>query len=194
MAGSRCWFCRLSIFTSLGRRLGSATSMVLLNWPRLLLTACSIRVDPFGSRWPPVPWRRHCCNAAPKAISRMRAPRSTGWQRCRPIPASFSMRSRCCGCTRCWRGRTATRQAIATIGIATARWRHRLASRGISSGPRRCHDGGHRRLPVSGRSRSTPAPATTPPSALSVLSSMSGRRVAGSQTGRAANARRAVPG
>ena len=27
-------------------------------------------------------------------------------------------------------GYTATRQAIATIGIATARWRHRLASRG----------------------------------------------------------------
>ena len=29
-----------------------------------------------------------------------------------------------------------------TIGIATATWRHRLASRGISRGPRRCHDGG----------------------------------------------------
>ena len=32
--------------------------------------------------------------------------------------------------------------AIATIGIATAPWRHRWASRGISCGPRRCHDGG----------------------------------------------------
>ena len=30
--------------------------------------------------------------------------------------------------------------AYATIGIATARWRHRWASRGISPGPRRCHD------------------------------------------------------
>ena len=28
----------------------------------------------------------------------------------------------------------------ATIGIATATWRHRWASRGISPGPRRCHD------------------------------------------------------
>ena len=30
----------------------------------------------------------------------------------------------------------------ATIGIATAPWRHRLASKGIWRGPRRCHDGG----------------------------------------------------
>ena len=29
-----------------------------------------------------------------------------------------------------------------TCGIATATWRKRLASRGISRGPRRCHDGG----------------------------------------------------
>ena len=33
--------------------------------------------------------------------------------------------------------------AYATIGIATATWRHRLASRGISRGPRRCRDAGH---------------------------------------------------
>src|SRR6201993_1768684 len=31
---------------------------------------------------------------------------------------------------------------IRTLGIATATWRERLASRGISAGPRRCHDGG----------------------------------------------------
>ena len=31
---------------------------------------------------------------------------------------------------------------IGTIGIATAPWRHRWASRGTWSGPRRCHDGG----------------------------------------------------
>ena len=31
--------------------------------------------------------------------------------------------------------------AYATSGIATATWRERLASRGISRGPRRCHDG-----------------------------------------------------
>ena len=30
--------------------------------------------------------------------------------------------SSCCGCARCWRGQMATRPAIATIGIATARW------------------------------------------------------------------------
>ena len=32
-------------------------------------------------------------------------------------------------------------RATATIGIATATWRERLALRGISPGPRRCHDG-----------------------------------------------------
>ena len=32
--------------------------------------------------------------------------------------------------------------AYADFGIATATWRKRLASRGISRGPRRCHDGG----------------------------------------------------
>ena len=32
--------------------------------------------------------------------------------------------------------------ATATIGTATARWRHSLASRVIWRGPRRCHDGG----------------------------------------------------
>ena len=30
--------------------------------------------------------------------------------------------------------------ATVTIGIATAHWRHHLASRGTCSGPRRCHD------------------------------------------------------
>jgi predicted ATPase len=35
------------------------------------------------------------------------------------------------GCGRCWPRRTETRQAIATIGIATATWRHHWASRGI---------------------------------------------------------------
>ena len=35
----------------------------------------------------------------------------------------------------------ATRPPTATTGIATATWRHRLASRGTCRGPRRCHDG-----------------------------------------------------
>ena len=33
------------------------------------------------------------------------------------------------------------RPRTATIATATATWRHRLASKGISRGPRRCHDG-----------------------------------------------------
>ena len=45
-------------------------------------------------------------------------------------------------CERYWRGPTVTKPPTATIAIATAPWRHRLASRDISRGPRRCHDGG----------------------------------------------------
>jgi hypothetical protein len=37
-------------------------------------------------------------------------------------------------------GLTATPPLTRTSGIATATWRKRLATRGISSGPRRCHD------------------------------------------------------
>ena len=35
-----------------------------------------------------------------------------------------------------------TRMPTATIGIATAKWRQRLATKDIRDGPRRCHDGG----------------------------------------------------
>src|SRR4029077_12291239 len=35
-----------------------------------------------------------------------------------------------------------TKLGTAIIGIATATWRHRSATTGISPGPRRCHDGG----------------------------------------------------
>ena len=48
--------------------------------------------------------------------------------------------SGCCGCVRCWRGLTAMPRSTTSSGIATATWRKRLASRGISPGPRRCHD------------------------------------------------------
>ena len=57
-------------------------------------------------------------------------------------PGSVRTTSGCCGCARCSRGRTVTMPPTATIGIATAPWRHRLASRGTWIGPRRCHDGG----------------------------------------------------
>jgi len=46
------------------------------------------------------------------------------------------------GCTRYWRGLTAMARLIRTLGIATATWRERLASKDTSRGPRRCHDGG----------------------------------------------------
>src|SRR5215208_2211017 len=38
------------------------------------------------------------------------------------------------GCGLWWRGRTAIKRPTATIGTATAPWRHRLASRGTCSG------------------------------------------------------------
>ena len=44
--------------------------------------------------------------------------------------------------------------AIATVGIGTVPWRHRSASRDISRGPRRCHDGGQSEgLPTLSRKR-----------------------------------------
>ena len=64
------------------------------------------------------------------------------------------VKSGCCGCGRCWPAPTATRPPTATIGIATARWRHRWASRGTCSGPRRCHDGGQSEgLPTLSRNK-----------------------------------------
>ncbi len=70
---------------------------------------------------------------AEAAIERLAAaPADEGW---------LYARSGCCGCGRYWRGLTAMPRLTATSGIATATWRKRLASRGISRGPRRCHDG-----------------------------------------------------
>jgi hypothetical protein len=54
----------------------------------------------------------------------------------------LSAKSGCCGCTRYWRGLTVMPGLTRTSGIATARWRDRLALKGISRGPRRCHDSG----------------------------------------------------
>ena len=71
---------------------------------------------------------------AEAAIERLR-PRqpTTGW---------LFVKSVCCGCGRCWPAPKATRPPTATIGIATAPWRHRLATKATWHGPRRCHNGG----------------------------------------------------
>src|SRR6476619_2892891 len=55
---------------------------------------------------------------------------------------SLCATSGCYGCARCFLAPAETRPRTATIGIATALWQHRWASRGISPGSRRCHDGG----------------------------------------------------
>src|SRR6516165_277592 len=75
-------------------------------------------------------------------------------------------RSGCCGCGLWWRRLTAPR-LTRTLVIAIATWRDRLASTGISRGPRRCHDGGwvglragivplHRRVLHRDRNAATP--------------------------------------
>ena len=61
----------------------------------------------------------------------------------RPTTDWLSAKSGCCGCERYSRKRAVTKLPTASIGTATAPWRHRLASKGISRGPRRCHDGGY---------------------------------------------------
>ena len=59
-----------------------------------------------------------------------------------PSRGSCCTNCRCCG-SRLYRlGCKVTTPPTRTSGIATARWRKVLASRGISRGPRRCHDGG----------------------------------------------------
>src|ERR1700739_1211409 len=50
------------------------------------------------------------------------------------------VRSGCFGCGLFWRGLTEMPRLTRTSGIATATWRERLASRGTSPGPRRCHE------------------------------------------------------
>jgi hypothetical protein len=58
-------------------------------------------------------------------------------------PTDDGLALRCCDCGLYWRGLTVTRPAIANSGIATATQRNPLASEDISSGPRKCHDGGY---------------------------------------------------
>ena len=75
-------------------------------------------------------WSKRCCAAAATEMSRMRRPRSTRWPPYRPTPDSCCTSLPCCGCARCWPEPAAMRPPIETIGTATARWRHRLLSRG----------------------------------------------------------------
>src|SRR5271156_4988620 len=65
-------------------------------------------------------------------------PRSRGWWRRRPGTVLFCAMSGCCGCGRCWHGLATTPRLTRTSRIATATWRERLASKGISRGPTRC--------------------------------------------------------
>jgi hypothetical protein len=55
----------------------------------------------------------------------------------RPTPGSYSTRYLCCACVRCWREHMGMRRSIEIIETVTARWRHRLASKGIWCWPRR---------------------------------------------------------
>ena len=82
-------------------------------------------------------WWRRCWTAAPTVMCRKLRPRSAAWlpRRCAAVWLSATLC--CCGYAPCWRGRTATRPPIATIGIAIARWRKRLASKDRSRWPRR---------------------------------------------------------
>jgi hypothetical protein len=87
-------------------------------------------------------WWNRCLIAVPSPTCKKHRLPSTGWRLCPPTPASHCTNSPCCGCGLYWRGLTAMPRLTRTPGIATATWRERLASRGISSGPRRCHNGG----------------------------------------------------
>jgi hypothetical protein len=62
-----------------------------------------------------------------------------------------SATSGCCGFGLCWRGHTATPRDMPTSGIATAKWPKHLATRGISPGLRRCHNGAVQRTQTAKR-------------------------------------------
>ena len=98
-------------------------------------------------------WWRHCSITAPRVTWSKPRPRSHDWRRRRPTTVWLCATSGYCGCAPCWPRLTATREATATIAIATALWRHRWALRGTWSGPRRCHDGGRPGKPTPSRNR-----------------------------------------
>jgi len=70
---------------------------------------------------------RHCCTAMQTATSRRHRPQSTDWPQGRPIAGSSCTNYHFCGCVRCSPVPTGMKPPTAVIGIATARWRHRLA-------------------------------------------------------------------
>ena len=92
-------------------------------------TICSIE-DSSGiaSGRPPFWWRR-CWSVVPGMTWPKPRPRSTGWRPRQTTRGWWCAKSGCCGCARCWPAPMATRPPTATIGIATAPWRHRWASR-----------------------------------------------------------------
>ena len=104
-------------------------------------TTCSTLGKRSGVGRPLLFWWNRCCAGAPTPICRRRMPQSTDWRPCRPTTGSCCTRSGFSGFGRCWPEPVGTRPPTASIGIATAQWRHRLASKDISRGPRRCYEG-----------------------------------------------------
>ena len=126
---------------SQGRRPQTAISTVPSSCPERPLTTCSTgaRCSFGGSLLRS--WWNLCFIVAPTATYKKRRLSSSGW---RPYPAtrvSYCTNSLCCG-SGAARPRRWRRRRLLRLGIGIGRWRNRLASRGISSWPRRCHDGG----------------------------------------------------
>src|SRR6201993_4864962 len=104
-------------------------------------TICSARDDCWrGACLRPVFWWRHCWTAGPTVTWPKLRPPLSDWQPHRMVTIQLCATSGCSDCKRYWRGLTAMPRLTRTCGIATATWRERLATRGISPGPRQCHD------------------------------------------------------
>ena len=97
-------------------------------------TICSARDGCWrGAFLRPVFWWRHCSIAGPTVTWPKPRPPSSGWRPRQPTTDWLSAKSGCCGCGRCWRGRTAMPRLTRTSGslprdgdIAWLRRTHRL--------------------------------------------------------------------
>ena len=78
--------------------------------------------------------------APPTAMCPKPRQQSNGWRRHRPTRIWPCATFCCCDYGLSWHGHAATPRLTPTSGIGTATWRKRMASRGISRGPRQCHD------------------------------------------------------